>query len=581
MIPIVAQLESAFRSAISAAYGIDADPLIAPSANPQFGDYQSNVAMSLAKAVAEKTGAKTNPRQVAEAVKAKLELGAIASEVSIAGPGFINVRLSPAFLAGVVARTAGDPAALVDRAGGAQTVVVDYSGPNIAKELHVGHLRSTIIGDATCNVLEALGHTVIRQNHVGDWGTQFGMLIAALQEATVSGSPADTQLKDLEAFYVSAKKRFDTDEDFQKRARENVVKLQGGDPAALAAWRTLIDKTREHYLPIYRRLGVKLSVDNERGESFYNPMLADIVKDLRAAGLAVESEGATVVFVDGVDKSPMIIEKSGGGFLYATTDLAAARYRAQQLKADRVIIFTDARQQQHFRQVFTTARNAGWAGHASFEHAPFGAMLGEDGKPFATKKGGTAKLADLLDEAEERALELVSAKSPDLPADQQRAIARAVGVGAVKYADLSKDRISDYLFSFDKMLSMDGNTAPYLQYAHARTRSILRKAEAELGSSANDLPGSVVLESPHEQALVKHLLRLPDTLTAVARELKPHHLCGYLYDLSVRFSGFWENCDVIKSAGDTRATRLLLCRLTGNTLAYGLDLLGIEHPDRM
>jgi arginyl-tRNA synthetase len=576
---IAATLDEKFRHAIRAAFDVDADPLIAPAQNPKFGDYQANAAMGLAKVLAERTGQKANPRQIAEQIKAKLELGEVATEVSIAGPGFINVRLRPEWLAGLLQRAGASETLGVDRTAAPQTVVVDYSGPNIAKELHVGHLRSTIIGDAIARVLQFQGHRVIRQNHIGDWGTQFGMLIAYLQGA----SAEDTDLSDLEAFYVKAKKRFNEDDEFQNRARETVVKLQSGDPATLAAWRTLVEKTRESYLPIYRRLGVLLTPEDERGESFYNEMLAGVVSELKAAGVAEESEGATVVFVDGKERAPLIVEKTGGGYLYGTTDLAAIRYRVGTLGASRVIYLVDARQSQHFAQVFATARRAGWAGDGvSLEHAAFGTMLGEDGKPFATSKGGTTKLKDLLDEAEERALAVVLEKNPELPEGQKGAIAHAVGIGAVKYADLSKDRTSDYLFSFEKMLSLEGNTAPYLLYAYARTRSVFRRAVERLGVNAGDAAKApIALEAPAEMALAKQILRLPDVVELVARELKPHHLTTYLYELASLFSAFWENCPILQSEEPVRSSRLALADLVARTMGRGLHLLGIEHPEQM
>jgi arginyl-tRNA synthetase len=555
---ILAQLDQRFRSALTSAFGREADPLLTPSQNEKFGDYQSNAAMGLAKQLGQK------PRDVAQKIVEKLDLGEMAAEVSIAGPGFINVRLSPAW----VGKMLSGEADLLP-----QTVVVDYSGPNIAKELHVGHLRSTIIGDACSRVIELLGHKVIRQNHIGDWGTQFGMLIANLQDKI--GDAGDAKLADLEAFYVEAKKRFDADPDFQARARQNVVKLQGGDPATRRLWELLVAKTREHYLPIYRRLGVLLTPEHERGESFYNDRLAGVVEELKAKGIAVESDGATVVFVEGYE-NPLIIEKTGGGYLYGTTDLAAIKFRVEELKADRVIYFVDARQSQHFAQVFATARKAGWIDGRSLEHAAFGTMLGPDGKPFKTKTGGTVKLKDLLDEGEQRAYALVSEKNPALPEEQRRSIAAKVGIGAIKYADLAKDRTSDYVFSFDAMLSLDGNTAPYLQYAYARIQSIFRKA-----GLAPEVRGAIRLESPFEIALAKHILRLGETIEIVARDLKPHLLCTYLYDLATKFSGFYENCPVMQSEEPTRTSRLALCALTARTLATGLDLLGIEHPEQM
>jgi arginyl-tRNA synthetase len=401
------------------------------------------------------------------------------------------------------------------------------------------------------------------------------MLITLLDESRASGVSPVTQLKDLESFYIQAKKRFDADPSFQAKARENVVKLQSGDPATLNAWRTLVSTTRDHYQPIYQRLGVLLTESDERGESTYNPLLPSVVADLKTLGLAVESEGATVVPVEGFE-APLIVEKTGGGFLYGTTDLAAVRYRVSQLHADRIIYLVDSRQSQHFAQVFAVAKKASWTGSASLEHAAFGTMLGEDGKPFKTRTGGVVKLTDLLDEAVQRALKLVAEKRPDLPESHRAEIARAVGISAVKYADLSKDRVSDSLFSFDKMLALEGNTAPYLQYMYARIRSIFRKAgEVPL------LATTIKLESPHELSLAKHFLRLGDVIDAVGRELKPHHLTNYLYDLASRFSGFFENCPVLQSEEPTRSSRLALIDLAARTMARGLDLLGIEHPEQM
>lgn len=575
-------LEIAFKNAIEAAFGVsNADPLVTTSQNEQFGDYQSNAAMGLAKRLAEQSGQKANPRQVAERIKAHLQLGGVASEVSIAGPGFINVRLDLEFLSRHLAEAAADPRLGIPRAASPVKVVVDYSGPNIAKQMHVGHLRSTIIGDAISRVIEFQGHEVIRQNHIGDWGTQFGMLIAFLRTSG-DQSAAASGIADLEDFYRQSKKRFDDDPAFQEEARRTVVRLQSGEPAEREAWQQIIAETRKEYQPVYERLNVKLRQEHERGESFYNPFLADVVKQLRDKGLAVESEGATAVFVDGPDKPPMIVEKTGGGFLYATTDLAGVWYRITQLGARRLIYTHDARQANHFRQVFWTARQIGWAGpDVQLDYAPFGTMLGEDGKPFKTRSGDTVKLKELLDEAEERGRSVAAEKSAergtDLPETQLKHIGRAIGIGAVKYADLSKDRISDYVFSWDKMLTMEGNTGPYLQYAYARVRSIFRKAGIEGG------PGLKVAEpsSPHELSLAKHILRLGDVIELIGRDLKPHQLCLYLYELATKFSGFYENCPVLQSEEPVRSGRLALCDLTARTLAVGLDLLGIEHPEQM
>jgi arginyl-tRNA synthetase len=577
MASILSQLDLALRRAIKDAFKLDADPQLNHSQNANFGDYQSNAAMALAKPLGQK------PRAVADQIKSSLNLGDIASEISVAGPGFINIRLSPTWLAGQLDTIRTDPRVGIETASAPRTIVVDYSGPNIAKEMHVGNLRSTIIGDAISRVLQFQGHAIVRQNHIGDWGTQFGMLIAYAAHSGIAlaqkpnsdkwAAAVEFQpISDLEAFYRDAKKLFDADTAFQESARKQVVALQANQPESLAIWAGIIDQSRNHYEDIYERLGVLLTPEDERGESAYNDLLAGVVADLKAAGIAVESQGAVVVEVPGFE-SPLIIQKSDGGYLYGTTDLAAIRYRVNQLHAQRIIYTHDSRQSQHFAQVFWTARKAGWVDGVELEYAPFGTMLGEDGKPFKTRSGGTVKLKELLEEAEQRAMQIVTDKNPQLPESTRAQIAHAVGIGAVKYADLSKDRISDYSFSFDKMLALDGNTAPYLQYAHARIRSIFRKTDEK--------PGPIRLESPFELALAKHVLRLGEIIEVVGRELKPHHLCTYLYDLAARFSGFYENCPVLQSEDPTRASRLALCDLTARTMELGLNLLGIEHPDQM
>jgi arginyl-tRNA synthetase len=573
---VLSQLDQLFRSAIRDAFSIDADPIVGVSQNEKFGDYQSNAAMGLSKILTEKTGQKTNPRQVAEQIKAKLRVEGIATEVAIAGPGFINVRLSPNWLAEQLRKIAGDPKLGVPETHQRQTVVIDYSGVNIAKQMHVGHLRSTIIGDALSRVIQFQGHEVIRQNHLGDWGTQFGMLIQHL----LSEPQQSRSISDLEGFYRDAKKRFDEDPAFQNAARERVVRLQAGGAEELSFWHTIVDETRRHYQPVYERLNVKLRQEHERGESFYNPFLADVVKELLDKGIASRSEGAVVVFIDGPDKTPLIIQKSDGGFLYGTTDLAAIRFRASELHANRIIYTHDSRQAQHFSQVFRTAQKASWTrgDQVKLEYAPFGTMLGEDGKPFKSRSGDLIKLADLLNEAEERAMKVVTEKNSELPEVQRKEIAHAIGIGAVKYSDLSKERTSDYVFSWDKMLSLDGNTAPYLQYVYARIQSIYRKAK-EQGAFAD--AQKLNLESPFELALAKHILQLSDVIELVARELKPHFLCTYLYELATKFSGFYENCPVLQSDDLTRTSRLALCGLTAQTMKLGLDLLGIEHPEQM
>lgn len=568
---LLRSVSSAFAEAVQRALGTDADPAVIATQQEQFGDYQSNAAMGLAK-LARDRGEKANPRAIAEQIRAALDLGDMASEVSIAGPGFINVRLSPEWLTRALASAAGGERLGIEWTDRPQTVVVDYSGPNIAKQMHVGHLRSTIIGDSISRMIEFLGHKMIRQNHIGDWGTQFGMLIAHLKS---SSGDASAHIDDLEEFYREAKRRFDEDPAFQDKARRVVVRLQSHEPEELALWQRIVDETRRHYQPIYERLHVKLGPEQERGESFYGRYLTEVVRDLREAGIAVESEGAVAIFVDGYE-APLIIEKSGGGYLYATTDLAAIWYRVTQLGAQRIVYTHDSRQTQHFNQVFAAAHRAGWAKDVVLEFASFGTMLGEDGRPFKTRTGGTIKLKDLLDEAEERAYQLVTEKNPELDEGHRRAIASAVGIGAVKYADLSKDRNSDYVFSWDRMMAMDGNTAPYLQYAHARVKSIFRKANGDVGDLA-----ALRLEHPFEIALGKHILRASEVIELAARELKPHYLCLYLYEMATRFSGFYENCPVLQSAPEVRSSRLALCEVTARTLELVLDLLGIEHPDQM
>lgn len=589
MQPLNSQLSQIFRQAIQQAYSFDAEPMVTPAQNSKFGDYQCNAAMGLVRRVSETTGAKANPRQIAEAIKAAAEplLAGIASEISIAGPGFINVKFSPEWLASQLSDSLADEHLGLPRRSDPETVIVDYSGPNIAKQMHVGHLRSTIIGDCIARVLEHRGDQVLRQNHLGDWGTQFGMLIAHLR--TTAGAGVDTGISDLEDFYRQAKQRFDSEEGFQDLARATVVKLQAGGQEELALWQKIVDETRRHYQPIYASLGVSLTREHERGESFYNAFLSDVVEQLLEKEVARRSEGAVVIFTEGFE-APLIIEKSGGGYLYGTTDLAAIRYRVSELGARRVIYVHDSRQAQHFTQVFEAARQAGWADGVQLEFAPFGTMLGEDGRPFKTRSGDTVKLRDLLDEAEQRAFALVTEKNPNLDEAQRREIALAVGIGAVKYADLSKDRTGDYVFTWDKMMSMDGNTGPYLQYALTRIRSIFRKAaaaEAEAGgATAADagtalVPGGIALDSPHERALALQVLKLGEVLDVVARELKPHHLGSYLYELATVFNGFYENCPVLQSEGETRRSRLALCRAAAAAMDKGLELLGIPRLQQM
>ncbi len=569
--------EKVSQAMIAAGAPADCEPQVRQSAKVQFGDYQANGMM----AVAKKLG--MAPRQLAEQVLTHLDLSGIASKVEIAGPGFINIFLEPAFLAEQVQQ-----ALASDRLGVSQptrqTIVVDYSAPNVAKEMHVGHLRSTIIGDAAVRTLEFLGHHVIRANHVGDWGTQFGMLIAWLEKQQQENA-GDMALADLEGFYRDAKKHYDEDEAFAERARNYVVKLQSGDTYFREMWRKLVDITMTQNQITYDRLNVTLTRDDVMGESLYNPMLPGIVADLKAKGLAVESEGATVVFLDKFknkegDPMGVIIQKKDGGYLYTTTDIACAKYRYETLHADRVLYYIDSRQHQHLMQAWTIVRKAGYVPDSvPLEHHMFGMMLGKDGKPFKTRAGGTVKLADLLDEALERARRLVAEKNPDMPADELEKLANAVGIGAVKYADLSKNRTTDYIFDWDNMLAFEGNTAPYMQYAYTRVLSVFRKANIDEQALAS---APVIISEDREAQLAARLLQFEETLTVVAREGTPHVMCAYLYDVAGLFSGFYEHCPILSAENDAvRNSRLKLAQLTAKTLKLGLDTLGIETVERM
>ncbi|HBR0906491.1 arginine--tRNA ligase [Klebsiella pneumoniae] len=569
--------EKVSQALIAAGAPADCEPQVRQSAKVQFGDYQANGVM----AVAKKLG--MAPRQLAEQVLSHLDLNGIANKVEIAGPGFINIFLDPAFLADNVNRALQSERLGVTKPQ-AQTIVVDYSAPNVAKEMHVGHLRSTIIGDASVRTLEFLGHKVIRANHVGDWGTQFGMLIAYLEKQQQENA-GEMALADLEGFYREAKKHYDEDEAFAERARSYVVKLQGGDEYFLQMWRKLVDITMSQNQITYDRLNVTLTRDDVMGESLYNPMLPGIVADLKAKGLAVVSEGATVVFLDeykNKEGEPMgvIIQKKDGGYLYTTTDIACAKYRYETLHADRVLYYIDSRQHQHLMQAWTIVRKAGYVPDSvPLEHHMFGMMLGKDGKPFKTRAGGTVKLADLLDEALERARRLVAEKNPDMSADELENLAKVVGIGAVKYADLSKNRTTDYVFDWDNMLAFEGNTAPYMQYAYTRVLSVFRKAGIDENGMI-DAP--VVIAEDREAQLAARLLQFEETLSVVAREGTPHVMCAYLYDLAGLFSGFYEHCPILSAESEeTRNSRLKLALLTAKTLKLGLDTLGIETVERM
>lgn len=565
------------------ACGVPADlpALIAPGKKAGFGDYQANCAMGAAKAMG------TNPRELATKIVAALqpELAGIADKLEIAGPGFINIDLNPSWLGQQIAKAQTDTRLSITAVDIPQTVVIDYSGPNLAKEMHVGHLRSTIIGDALARLLEFQGHKVIRQNHVGDWGTQFGMLIAELEEQLGANKDGEMALKDLEVFYQQAKKHFDDDEAFANKARDYVVRLQSGDEQMLKLWQQFKDISLHHSTEIYQQLNVTLTDEHVRGESFYNNDLAPVVKELQDQGMAVENDGAQVVFLQELaDKdgnpSPVIVQKQGGGFLYSTSDIAALRYRVKTLHANRIMYFIDARQSLHMQQVFTIARKAKFADKSvNLEHLAFGTMMGNDGKPFKTRTGGTVKLAELLTEAVERADKLVRERSSDLSESEITEIARKVGIGSVKYSDLSKTRTNDYIFSWDSMLSFEGNTAPYMQYAFTRVQSIFRKA----GVTPESLQSDIIIGTEQEKTLAIKLLQFSEVLDQVAREALPHLLCTYLYDIASLYMSFYEACPILKDGiePEIRDSRLRLCHLVARTIEQGLDLLGIEVMERM
>ena len=631
-------VEREAAAAFAAAGIADSPVVLQPTKNAEHGDFQINGVMGAAKK------AKQNPRELAQKVVEALADNAVIESAEVAGPGFINLRLSPEFLAQNIQTALNDARFGIAKTDKPQTVVIDYSSPNLAKEMHVGHLRSSIIGDSISRVLEFMGNTVIRQNHVGDWGTQFGMLVAYLVEQQKDN--AAFELADLEQFYRAAKVRFDEDPAFADTAREYVVKLQGGDETVLALWKQFVDISLSHAQAVYDTLGLKLRPEDVAGESKYNDDLQPVVDDLVQKGLAVEDDGAKVVFLDEFknkegEPAAFIVQKQGGGFLYASTDLACLRYRIGRLKADRLLYVVDHRQALHFEQLFTTSRKAGYLPEdVKAEFIGFGTMMGKDGKPFKTRSGDTVKLVNLLDEAVNRAEQIVKEKNPKwqltteledglkkissltnsdnlknklkynlenkkleitlendvvyhLPIDKidkivsgaeeytdtalsdAEKIARVVGIGAVKYADLSKNRTSDYVFDWDAMLSFEGNTAPYLQYAYTRVQSVFRKA------GEWDATATTVLTEPLEKQLAAELLKFEDVLQSVADTAYPHYLAAYLYQTATLFSRFYEACPILKAEGATRNSRLQLAKLTGDTLKQGLDLLGIDVLDVM
>ncbi|HHF6612173.1 TPA: arginine--tRNA ligase [Haemophilus influenzae] len=553
------------------------DALIRQSGKPQFGDYQANGIMAAAK----KLG--LNPREFAQKVLDNAQLSDIAEKLEIAGPGFINIFLNPTWLTTEISAALSHKN-LGIQATNKQTVVIDYSSPNVAKEMHVGHLRSTIIGDAVARTLEFLGHNVIRANHVGDWGTQFGMLIAYLEKMQHEHA-SEMELQDLEAFYREAKKHYDEDEIFAEKARNYVVKLQSGDEYCRTMWKRLVDITMQQNQHNYNRLNVTLTEKDVMGESLYNPMLPSIVEDLKKQGLAVENDGALVVYLDEFknkegDPMGVIVQKKDGGFLYTTTDIAAAKYRYETLKANRALVFSDTRQSQHMQQAWLITRKAGYVPDSfSLEHKNFGMMLGKDGKPFKTRTGGTVKLADLLDEAIERATVLINEKNTNLSNDEKEAVIEAVGIGAVKYADLSKNRTTDYVFDWDNMLSFEGNTAPYMQYAYTRIRSIFNKTDI---NSTALLAALLTIKDDKERTLAIKLLQFEEAVQTVGKEGTPHVLCAYLYELAGIFSSFYEHCPILNAEDESiKLSRLKLALLTEKTLKQGLTLLGIKTVEKM
>ncbi|WP_353292766.1 arginine--tRNA ligase [Synechococcus sp. M16CYN] len=593
MLSLFHTLDVQLREAMQRAFPdakIELNPQLAPASKPEFGDFQANGALSLAKLL------KQAPHRIAAAIVNQLQddasFNAICLKPQIAGPGFINLTVSPDRLAAELAARLGTERLGVPTVDSAAPIVVDFSSPNIAKEMHVGHLRSTIIGDSLARVLEFRGYPVLRLNHLGDWGTQFGMLINQLKQiAPKALETADAvDLGDLVAFYREAKRRFDEDEDFRNKSRNEVVKLQSGDPVSLNAWSLLCDQSRREFQKVYDRLDIRL---NERGESFYNPYLPAVIDDLRSANLLVTDDGAQCVFLSDVtgkggNPPPMIVQKRDGGFNYATTDLAAIRYRFASAPngdaARRVIYVTDVGQANHFAGVFQVATRAGWIPEgARLEHVPFGLVQGEDGKKLKTRSGDTVRLSDLLDEAVGRAEDDLRSRLKEEKRDETEEfvtqVASTVGLAAVKYADLSQNRLTNYQFSFDRMLAMQGNTAPYLLYTLVRIAGIARKAEKERGSQPASV--SLQLSEPQEWALARELLKFDNVIIEVEEELLPNRLCGYLFELSQVFNRFYDQVPVLKAKPAGFASRLALCRHTADTLQCGLGLLGIPALERM
>ncbi|MAT04527.1 MAG: arginine--tRNA ligase [Acidimicrobiaceae bacterium] len=555
--------------------GGPADPVVRPSDR---ADAQVNGALPLAKQLG------TNPREIAQRVVDSGALAKVCSDVEIAGPGFINLTFDDSFLAAELAAIATGERLGISPDPHPRTVVVDYSAPNVAKEMHAGHLRTTVIGDALVRMLDFRGHTVIRENHIGDWGRPFGMLIEHLLDIGEDVAAEGMQQGDLDGFYKAANAKFADDEEFQARSRDRVVKLQAEDPETIALWQRLVEMSTAYFNQVYDKLGVLLVDDDLMGESKYQSLMPVVYERLEAAGLIEESDGAKVVFPPGFtnrdnEPLPLIVKSSAGAFMYATSDLACVLDRVERLGADQLLYVVGAPQAQHFQMVFAVAKMAGWlADGVEAVHVPFGSVLGDDRKMLRSRTGGAVKLVELLDEAVERAADAVAEKNPDLDVDARAEVARTIGIGAVKYADLSTDRIKDYVFDWDRMLAFDGNTAPYLQYAHARICSIFRRAEVDRNSVRST---AIALDEPQERVLAKRLLAYPSALDETVNTFSPHKLCTYLFDLAQEFTSFYEHCPVMKADEPVRTSRLALCDLTARTLEHGLGLLGITAPEAM
>ncbi|NQV66219.1 MAG: arginine--tRNA ligase [SAR86 cluster bacterium] len=568
-------IDQAICSALTQAGAAEAPAVIKNSQRPEFGHYQANGVMGAAKRLG------LNPRVLAGTIIEALDFPA-AAKVEIAGPGFINIHLSAEFIAASLTELR-QYSQLGVQSRVAETIVIDYSAPNLAKEMHIGHLRSTSIGDAAARSLEFQGHHVIRANHVGDWGAQFGSLLAYMDQLDTSGVALGSELKDLERFYMAASRLFKSDPEFAHRAREYVVRLQSGNPRCRALWQLFITESVKHCQAVYDKLNISLTPADIKAESDYNADLPVVVDELTSQGLITVSNGAKCVFLDeftGKDGNPLpaMVQKSDGGYPYMASDIAAVRYRSQTLKTDRALYFVDARQRLHLSQLFSVAKQAGYITDTQdFRHLPFGVILKEDGKPFKTRDGADVKLIEVIDEAIARAFELVSTKNPELDAEQRHEIARVVGVGAIKYAELSKNRLTDYVFDWDTMLSFEGNTAPYLQYAYTRIRSVFRRADID----PSTLSGDILIQEPLEMQLGLKLLQFSETVDAVTEDYQANILCNYLFELAGLFMSFYEACPILKAAPEVTTSRLLIADLTAQVIQQGLDLLGIDTVEQM